>query len=154
MKRLHGNRMEVGFYPLKAAATSRLPVKATEGASGWDVQACLDEEICLEPGQRALIPTGFALAIPEGFEAQLRPRSGWAWQTGVTLLNTPGTIDSDYRGELKVLLINLGEGKVWIRDGDRIAQLVFSTVTPVAFVVLREMVSTPRGNGGFGHSGR
>ena len=146
--------MEIGFYPLTAAVESRLPAKATEGAAGWDVQAFLHEDICLKPGQRALIPTGFVLAIPEGLEAQLRPRSGWAWRTGVTLLNSPGTIDSDYRGEVKILLINLGHEEVWIRDGDRIAQIVFSRVLPVEFVVLKGIDQTPRGTGGFGHSGR
>ncbi len=146
--------MEIGFYPLTAAARKRIPTRATEGAAGWDVQACLAGDICLKPGQRALIPTGFALAIPEGFEAQLRPRSGWAWRTGVTLLNAPGTIDADYRGEVKVLLVNLGQEEAWIRDGDRIAQLVFSKVLPVEFFVLEEIDQTPRGEGGFGHSGR
>jgi len=146
--------VEIGFHPLTPRALSRLPKKATEGAAGWDIQALLDEAVCLEPGDRVLIPTGFAMSLPAGFEAQVRPRSGWAYRTGVTLLNTPGTIDSDYRGEVKVLLVNLGREPVWIRDGDRIAQLVISRVLPVTFVVRDEITDTPRGDGGFGHSGR
>jgi len=147
-------KIEIGFHPLTPKALSRLPNRATEGAAGWDVQAMLDETICLEPGQRTLIPTGFAMSLPEGYEAQVRPRSGWAYRTGVTLLNTPGTIDSDYRGEVKVLLVNLGDEPVWIRDGDRIAQLVIGKVLPVKFVVKEKIEDTPRGEGGFGHSGR
>ncbi len=146
--------IEIGFHPLTPKALSRLPKRATEGAAGWDVQAMLDETICLEPGQRTLIPTGFAMSLPEGYEAQVRPRSGWAYRTGVTLLNTPGTIDSDYRGEVKVLLVNLGDEPVWIRDGDRIAQLVIGKVLPVKFVMKEKIEDTPRGEGGFGHSGR
>ncbi len=146
--------VEIGFHPLTPIAASRLPSKATKGAVGWDVQANLDRDMCLKPGERVLVPTGFALTIPEGFEAQLRPRSGWAYRTGITLLNTPGTIDSDYRGEIKVLLVNLGDKDVWIKDGDRVAQLVFGRVLPVEFVVLKEIGKTSRGEGGFGHSGR
>ena len=146
--------VEIGFHPLTPKAASRVPTRATEGAAGWDIQATLDEEVRLGPGERALIPTGFAVSLPEGFEAQVRPRSGWAYREGITLLNTPGTIDSDYRGEVKVLLINLGDKEVWIKDGDRIAQLVISRVPPVQFVVRNEWTETGRGSGGFGHTGR
>jgi dUTP pyrophosphatase len=147
-------RVEIGFHPLTPKVLSRLPKKATEAAAGWDVQALLEEDLRLKPGQRALVSTGFAMSLPAGYEAQLRPRSGWAYRTGVTLLNTPGTIDADYRGEVKILLINLGEEPVWIRDGDRIAQLIIGRIFPVEFIVKEEMTDTPRGNGGFGHSGR
>jgi dUTP pyrophosphatase len=121
-----------------------------------DLHACLaeDETITLAPLGRTLVPTGLALAIPSGFEAQVRPRSGWALKEGVTILNSPGTIDSDYRGEVRVLLINLGAAAVTIRAGDRIAQLV---VCPVARADLYEVDSldpTSRGAGGFGHTGR
>lgn len=146
--------IEIAFHPLVPRARDRLPEKATEGAAGWDVRAMLDEPVCLTPGERALVPTGFALSLPMGVEAQLRPRSGWAYHTGVTLLNTPGTIDSDYRGEIKILLINLGNEDVWIRDGDRIAQLVVGKVWPVRFTIREERTRTRRGSGGFGHSGR
>ncbi len=146
--------VEIGFHPLTEKARTRLPTKATEGAAGWDIQAALEGDLCVAPGRRALIPTGFALSLPEGYEAQIRPRSGWAYREGMTLLNTPGTIDSDYRGEVKVLVVNLGDREIWIKDGDRIAQLVISPVPPVRFVVREEVPRTTRGDGGFGHSGR
>ena len=146
--------VEIGVYPLTPAAGSRIPSRATRGAAGWDIKADLKEDVCLEPGERMLIPTGIALEIPEGYEGQIRPRSGWAQRTGVTLLNSPGTIDSDYRGEVKILLINLGKEPVWIRDGDRIAQLVFAEISPVRLALREEMSPTKRGEGGFGHTGR
>jgi len=146
--------VKVEFHPLTPKAASRFPSKSTDGAAGWDIQANLVRDVCLKPGERALIPTGFALTIPEGFEAQLRPRSGWAYRTGVSLLNSPGTIDSDYRGEIKVLLINLGDRDVWIKDGDRIAQLVFGKVQSIMFATVDKITETSRGNRGFGHSGR
>lgn len=145
--------VKIGFYPLASNAISRIPSKATSGAAGWDIQANLSDDVCLKPGERALIPTGFSLVVPEGFEIQLRPRSGWAYRTGVTLLNSPGTIDSDYRGEIKVLLINLGNQEVWIRDKDRIAQLVLGKVLPIQFDVVDRVSETPRGSKGFGHTG-
>jgi len=146
--------IEIGFHPLTPRAESRLPERATEGAAGWDIRALLTKALRIEPGERVLIPTGFALTIPRGYEAQLRPRSGWALRTGVTLLNSPGTIDSDYRGEIKILLINLGNEAVWVRDGDRIAQLVIGKVQPVTFVKKEAVIPTSRGEGGFGHTGR
>jgi dUTP pyrophosphatase len=121
-----------------------------------DLRACLgqDEVLVLPPLGRALVPTGLAFAIPVGFEGQVRPRSGWALKEGVTILNSPGTIDSDYRGEVRVLLVNLGDAAVTIRAGDRIAQLV---VCPVAAASLHEVTildETSRGAGGFGHTGK
>lgn len=132
-----------------------LPAYATPGAAGMDVRAALaqGEVRVLAPGARALVPTGLRLAIPEGFEVQVRPRSGLASRHGVTVLNAPGTIDSDYRGEVQVLLVNLGEADFEIRRGERIAQLV---VAPVVRGILEagQVDVTARGAGGFGHTGR
>ncbi len=119
-----------------------------------DLVACLDEPVVLEPGSRALIPTGVAIALPAGFEAQVRPRSGLALEHGVTLLNAPGTVDSDYRGELKVLLVNLGQRCYEIRGGDRIAQLVVAPVSRVEWCLEETLPPSSRGGGGFGHTGR
>jgi len=146
--------VEILFHPLTAKTRGRVPEKATEKAAGWDIRACLPEPCCLKPGKRRLIPTGFSLSIPNGHEGQLRPRSGWALRSGITLLNSPGTIDADYRGEIKVLLVNLGEEEVWIKDGDRIAQLIVSRVIPVTFDVSDKIQVTSRGSGGFGHTGK
>ena len=129
-----------------------LPVYKSLGASGADLAACIDSELIIHPGDRALVPTGISLEIPAGLEAQVRPRSGLAAECGVTVLNSPGTIDSDYRGEVKVILINLGKEDFSVRPGDRIAQMVFSRVTRVEFVV-GEIGDTPRGSGGFGSTG-
>ena len=130
-----------------------LPRYMTPGSAGMDVVAALTEELVLQPLQRHLVPTGMALAIPAGYEVQVRPRSGLAHRHGVTLLNTPGTIDSDYRGEVGVLLVNLGNEPFKLRRGERIAQLV---VAPVLQAELEESASldpTERGAGGFGHTG-
>ena len=130
-----------------------LPVKATPGSSGVDLRACIETPVRLPPGGRRLIPTGFAFAIPAGYEGQVRPRSGLALSHGLTMLNTPGTIDSDYRGEVAVLAINLGEAPVTIRRGDRIAQLVIAPVADVRVRRAGALPGTRRGAGGFGHSG-
>ena len=111
-------------------------------------------ETYIEAGERALVPTGIALAIPPGYEGQIRPRSGLSKKQGVTVLNSPGTIDSDYRGELKVLLVNLGHGPVQVHPGDRIAQIVFAPVERVSLVEVRELGYTQRGDGGFGSTGK
>ena len=131
----------------------RVPVYQTEGAAGADVCADIDADLVLAPGERALVPTGIALEIPRGFEGQVRPRSGLAARNGVTVLNAPGTIDSDYRGEVKVILINLGTERFTIRPGDRIAQIVFSAVTRVDFSHGGKLGDTLRGSGGFGSTG-
>jgi len=146
--------VDILFHPLMAKTRGRIPEKATEKAAGWDIQACLPESCCLYPGKWRLIPTGFSFSIPNGYEGQLRPRSGWALRSGITLLNSPGTIDADYRGEVKVLLVNFGEKEVWIKDGDRIAQLIVSRVIPVTFDVSDKIQVTSRGSGGFGHTGK
>ncbi|MCA9542283.1 MAG: dUTP diphosphatase, partial [Myxococcales bacterium] len=130
-----------------------LPARATPSAAGLDLRAAIREPTELAPGARALIPTGFALALPEGFEGQVRPRSGRAWRDGVTVLNAPGTIDADYRGELKVLLINLGQSPVCIERGARIAQLVVAPVARPEPIEVASLEETERGAGGFGHSG-
>ncbi|HKQ96756.1 MAG TPA: dUTP diphosphatase [Candidatus Polarisedimenticolia bacterium] len=129
------------------------PGRATPGSSGFDLRAALTEEVRLQPGERRLIPTGFAVAIPEGYEGQVRPRSGAALKQGLALPNAPGTIDSDYRGEVAVILINLGQEGVTLRRGDRIAQLVIAPVARASFEEVDELPASDRGAGGFGHTG-
>jgi dUTP pyrophosphatase len=129
-----------------------LPVYASEGAAGLDVTAA--DELVLQPGERHAVATGFAIEIPRGHEVQVRPRSGLALKHGITCLNTPGTIDSDYRGEVKVILVNLGSEPFEIRRGERIAQLVPAPVLRADFVEVEELVQTARGSGGFGSTGR
>lgn len=131
-----------------------LPEKMSSSASGYDLYAAVEEEIILKPGERKLIPTGFALAMPEGLEAQIRPRSGLALKHGITCLNTPGTIDADYRGEVKVLLINLGHEPFVIARNERIAQMVFMAVPEVHLEQVEILSETVRGAGGFGHTGK
>ena len=132
-----------------------LPSYATESSSGLDLVAFLEEEpVVLAPFARALIPTGIHIGIPEGFEAEIRPRSGMAHKFGVTVLNTPGTIDSDYRGEVKALLINLGDQPFTISNGDRIAQMIFKSVVVINWRLVEELPGTKRGQGGFGSTGR
>jgi dUTP pyrophosphatase len=128
-----------------------LPGYATEGSAGLDLRA--DEAVSLEPGERALVPTGIAIALPQGYEGQVRPRSGLALRHGVTCLNSPGTIDSDYRGEVGVILVNLGARDVALSRGERIAQLVVATVVRAELQETAELPATARGAGGFGHTG-
>jgi dUTP pyrophosphatase len=130
-----------------------LPEKATPGSSGVDLRACIDRAVRLPPGGRRLIPTGFAFAIPAGYEGQVRPRSGLAISQGLTMVNTPGTIDSDYRGEVAVVAINLGQAPVTIKRGDRIAQLVIAPVASIRMRAVKALQGTRRGAGGFGHTG-
>ncbi len=130
-----------------------IPSYATEHSAGLDLRAAVDETITLKPMERALIPTGFIFEIPEGYEGQVRPRSGLALKKGITVLNSPGTIDADYRGEVKVLLINLGKEEVVIKRGDRIAQLIVAPVSRVELVEVEEVSTTARGGGGFGSTG-
>lgn len=129
-----------------------LPAYATSGAAGMDVVAA--EDVTLAPGARGAIATGFAIAIPEGYEVQVRPRSGLALKHGITCLNTPGTIDADYRGEIKVILANLGSEPFEVKRGERIAQLVPAAVTPATMVEVETLDDTARGGGGFGSTGR
>jgi dUTP pyrophosphatase len=131
-----------------------LPAYMTPGAAGADVVAAVAEDLILAPGERALVPTGFALEVPPGFEVQLRPRSGLAVKHGVTLLNSPGTIDSDYRGPVGVVLVNLGREPFTVRRGERIAQLVVAPVVRGAFREAEMLAASTRGEGGFGSTGR
>jgi dUTP pyrophosphatase len=132
-----------------------LPHRMTEAAAGFDLSAAIgpQNQILLNPGERALVATGIALHLPVDMEAQVRPRSGLAFRHGVTVLNTPGTIDADYRGEIKVVLINLGQEPFVIRHGERIAQLVFSRVLPVVLVETQSLPTSERGDKGFGSTG-
>jgi len=130
-----------------------LPAYATAGASGMDLRANLDASITLQPLQRVLVGTGLYMALPKGYEAQVRPRSGLALQHGLTILNSPGTIDADYRGEIKVMLINLSEEDFVIEDGERIAQLVIAAHAQAIWAPVAALDDTPRGQGGFGSTG-
>lgn len=138
---------------LPGSADLPLPEPATAGAAGLDLRACLASALTIAPGMRALVPTGIAVALPHGYEAQLRPRSGLALRTGLTLLNSPGTVDADYRGEIQVLVINLGETPVVLERGDRIAQLVVQPVPRVEWEEVDALPVSARGAGGFGHTG-
>jgi dUTP pyrophosphatase len=131
-----------------------LPAYHSAGAAGLDLLAAVDAPLTLPPGARALVPTGIAIALPEGFEAQVRPRSGLAARHGVTVLNAPGTVDADYRGEIKVVLVNHGEAPFTLSRGDRIAQMVVAPVTLARLVEADELDDTARGAGGFGSTGR
>lgn len=131
----------------------QLPVYATPQSAGMDLRANIDEPITLHPMERRLIPTGLHLALPEGYEAQIRPRSGLALKHGLTVLNSPGTIDADYRGEIGVLLINLSQQDFVINDGERIAQMIIARHEQADFVVVEELDQTERGEGGYGHTG-
>jgi dUTP pyrophosphatase len=141
MRRLEGNE------------DVQLPRKMSEQASGFDLYAAVSEPVTLQPGERSLIPTGIAIAMPPELEAQIRPRSGLALKHGITCLNSPGTIDADYRGEIKVLLVNLGQVPFTIERNERIAQMVFQLVPQVQLTEVQELVETERGTGGFGHTG-
>jgi dUTP pyrophosphatase len=130
-----------------------MPVRMTEHAAGFDLHAALSETMTLQPGEIRLIPCGFAMALPPGYEAQVRPRSGLASRHGITMVNTPGTIDADYRGELQVPLINLGRQAFSIERGMRIAQMVIMPVPEVKLIEVEDLDETRRGKGGFGHTG-
>ncbi len=130
-----------------------LPSYATPLSAGMDLRAAINEKICIRPGERKVIPTGIIIELPEGYEGQVRPRSGLALKKGITVLNSPGTIDADYRGEVKVILINLGEETVEINRGDRIAQLVISPVVKAEIEEVEVLSETIRGEGGFGSTG-
>ncbi len=145
--------VNVALKVLEHAVGLQLPTYATEQSAGMDLTAALEEAFDLEPGMRTLVPTGLSMALPIGFEAQIRPRSGLALKHGVTVLNTPGTIDADYRGEIKVILANLGTEVVTIERGMRIAQMVIAKHEHVAWSVVEDLDETERGAGGFGSTG-
>ncbi|MDD4107789.1 MAG: dUTP diphosphatase [Prolixibacteraceae bacterium] len=131
-----------------------LPEYSTRMSSGLDLRASLDESVVLKPFERILVPTGLFIELPEGYEAQIRPRSGLAIKKGVTVLNTPGTIDADYRGEIKVILINLSQESVVIENGERICQMIVATYEKVDWIEADKLNETKRGDGGFGHTGK
>lgn len=145
--------MNVLFKKLPHAEDLPLPSYESEYAAGMDIRAALDEPVELEPGSRKLIPTGLKMALPKGYEAQIRPRSGLAYRNGITMLNTPGTIDADYRGEVKVLAVNLGDDSFTIEHGDRVAQMVIAPVTQAEVKEVDDLSETERGDGGFGSTG-
>lgn len=140
IKRLEGNDLD-------------LPKYETSSSAGMDLRACITENITIKTGERKLIKTGLAIALPENYEAQIRPRSGLALKNGITVLNTPGTIDADYRGEIGVILINLGENDFTVERGMRIAQMIISPIVQANIIEVKELSETSRGKGGFGSTG-
>lgn len=145
--------IHVSIQRLPHAEDLDLPCYATAQSAGMDLQAAIEQDVVLTPGDRVLIPTGLAVALPEGYEAQIRPRSGLALKQGVTLLNSPGTIDADYRGEIQLILVNLGAEPVTISRGMRIAQMIVAPYSRVAWRETAELPATERGAGGFGSTG-
>jgi len=137
----------------KLSITVSIPKYETPGSSGMDIAAHIEKAITINPGEKAIVSTGFSIAIPKGYEVQIRPRSGLAAKKNITVLNTPGTIDADYRGEIKVILINLGKEKFVIANGERIAQMVVCPVVQADLEVVKELPNTERGSGGFGSTG-
>ncbi len=146
-------RIVIKIKRLKSGNDLPLPDYETEGASGMDLRAAVTEPVLMEPGEIKLIPTGMAVSIPRGYEGQIRPRSGLALKHGVGLINSPGTIDSDYRGEIAVIMINWGDKTFTIRRGDRIAQMIICKTHRADLVEVDDLDPTSRGDGGFGHSG-
>ena len=146
--------MQKLFVNIVNHSTNELPGYATEGAAGMDLRANLQQTITLQPLERQLVPTGLFIELPLGYEAQVRPRSGLAVKQGITCLNSPGTIDSDYRGEIKIILINLGNETQLVHHGDRIAQMVFSKVEKASLLIVPQLNVSARGEGGFGHTGK
>ncbi len=145
--------MKIQFKKLSHAEDLPLPSYESEFAAGMDIRAALEKPITLQPGERELIPSGLKMAMPQGYEAQMRPRSGLAYRHGITMLNTPGTIDADYRGELKMLAVNLGDKEFTINHGDRIAQMVIAPVIQAEVNEVELLSETERGDGGFGSTG-
>ena len=139
---------------IELAGSGKIPTYETKGSSGADIYAAIDRGLIINPGQRVTIPTGFKVKIPEGYEIQVRPRSGLAAKHGIGILNSPGTIDSDYRGEIKIIIINFGKEDFVIQPAERIAQLVVSKVYTAKFIETNDLNNTSRGEGGFGHTGR
>jgi dUTP pyrophosphatase len=146
-------RVKIHIKRLRKDPLVTLPQYMTEGSSGMDLFACLQTELTLQPGERRLIPTGVSVAIPDGFEGQVRPRSGLAIRNGIGLINAPGTIDADYRGEVAALLINFGNEPFTVRNGDRIAQMIISRVFRATWEEVEDLPPTQRQGGGFGHTG-
>lgn len=147
-------KVTVSIKRIRPGSANPLPAYMTVHAAGMDLYADITDELVLIPGSRALVPTGVAIALPDGFEAQIRPRSGLAIKHGISLVNAPGTIDSDYRGEIGVIVINHGDLPFVLRNGERIAQMVIAPVVQALFCEVDELDATGRGDGGFGHTGR
>ncbi|MFV9875982.1 MAG: dUTP diphosphatase [Rickettsiales endosymbiont of Dermacentor nuttalli] len=145
--------LRVAIKKLPSSLSLPLPQYTTIQSAGVDLMAAIEQDITISPGERCLVPTGIAIALPGGYEAQIRPRSGLAFKNGITVLNSPGTIDADYRGEIKVILINLGQEDIIISHGMRIAQMVISPIILVKFEVSDNLEETERGEGGFGSTG-
>ena len=145
--------IKVKIYREPGTEDLPLPQYKTDGSAGMDLHASVKEDVVIAPGERRLIPTGIRIAIPEGYEGQVRPRSGLAINYGIGLLNSPGTIDSDYRGEIQVILINLVDSPFVVKRGDRIAQLIIAPVVKVEWEIVYQLPQTERGSGGFGHTG-
>ena len=148
------HKIKVYVEQTESGKTLPLPKYMSLDAAGMDLYACLDEDVLLEKGKIKLIPTGIKIALPSGYEAQIRPRSGLALKHGISLVNTPGTIDADYRGEIKVIMINFGEEDFSIKHGERIAQMVINKIEQVDFELTDTLDKTTRGSGGFGHTGK
>ncbi len=146
--------IEVSLEVLEHMRGLPLPARATQGSSGVDLMAAVSSPVVIDPGKRFLIPTGIKVSIPRGYEWQIRPRSGNALKHGITVLNSPGTIDSDYRGEVQIILANLGNEPFVVERGDRIAQAVLAPVASPVFKTVEKLPDTERGDGGFGHSGK
>ncbi|RQD75440.1 MAG: dUTP diphosphatase [Candidatus Syntrophonatronum acetioxidans] len=146
-------KIKVEIKVLEKAKDLPLPQYESPGSAGMDLRAALEKDLELMPGKHCLIPTGLKISLPENYEGQVRPRSGLALKYGITVLNAPGTLDSDYRGELKVILINLGETPYTIKRGDRIAQLIIAPLVKADLMPVEVLSGTKRGEGGFGHSG-
>jgi dUTP pyrophosphatase len=151
---MEGNRPVLRVQMLPGQEDLGLPAYATAGSAGLDMKAALEAPLVLAPGERTMMPTGLKMAVPEGYEGCVRPRSGLAAKHGIAIVNAPGTIDSDYRGEVKVLLINLGKDPVTFHRGDRIAQLLIQPIAHVQVEGVGSLDDTSRGEGGFGHTGR
>lgn len=147
------NKIIVKIRRIPGRGNLPLPSYMTSHAAGMDIYADVDSDIVLSPGERTLVPTGISIQLPDGYEAQIRPRSGLALRNGVTLVNSPGTIDPDYRGEIGVIIINHGAEPFMIRRGERIAQMVFAPFASAELFETEELAETPRGDGGFGHTG-
>jgi dUTP diphosphatase len=146
-------QLKIRIKKLPESKDLPLPSYQTEHSAGMDLLAAVDGELTIQSGKWALVPTGISIELPEGYEAQVRPRSGLAAKHGISLVNTPGTVDADYRGEIKVILINFGEEPFIIRRGDRIAQMVINEVVRAQLIHVEELNGTKRGGGGFGHTG-
>lgn len=154
--RIFANNLYTTIMEIKIVNLSQnaLPNYETQSSAGMDLRANIDQSIIIQPNHRSIVPTGLYIELPLGFEAQIRPRSGMAIKNGVTVLNSPGTIDADYRGEIKVILINLSDEPFTIHNGDRIAQMVISKHEKAHWITVSELNETKRGNGGFGHTGK